>query len=94
MTGRIPISELQVVVDKAVANLKLKPGPIIIGLIAADISAIEAKALAEEVTKLTGLTGEPTVVTIGGTAETQAALAHTSRLTNPRHIIGLIKSER
>lgn len=95
MSERISVKDLQAAVDKAVARVKIKPGPIIFGFVApADFPKAEAHDIAREVAKISGLAGTPTVSVLGNAADS-AAFAESSKRLPPGHIIiGLVaKSE-
>ena len=95
MSERISVQELQAAVDKAITRIEVKPGPIIIGFVApADFSETEAHKIAQEVAKISGLAGTPTVSVLG-TAAAGSTFEKSSKLLPPGHIIiGLVaKSE-
>lgn len=96
MSERINLDELQGAVARAVANVKFKPGPIILGFVAPDgISQAEAHAAAQEVARLTGIAGTPTVANIGSASAPAGERALKAEVLAPHHIIiGLVASER
>ena len=90
MSDRVSVKDLQAAVDKAVARIKVKPGPIVVGFVApGDFPEAEAHSIAQEVAQISGIAGTPTVSKVGTAAG--KALAKSANLLPPGHIIiGLV----
>jgi len=92
MADRIQISELEDAITKAaakVASIKIGHGPIIMGFVAPPgIDAAKGRTIAEEVVKLSGVKGKPTVITEGVAAT--GLKEHADSLVKPHIIIGLV----
>jgi hypothetical protein len=93
MPKTIGIADLTSAVEKALASVKIKPGPIILGFVAPDtLDHAAALNVAKELAKATGLPGTPTVSTVAEAA----AHAHTGQKAAIPHghiIVGLVQQE-
>lgn len=93
MSERISVAALQSVVDKALVNAKLRPGPLIFGFVAPDgIEMAEAHKIATVVARESGIAGTPTVANLA-TAATAGVGERALKLPH-RIIIGLIQDDR
>lgn len=91
MPERISVQDLQTAVDKAITKMKVKPGPIVIGFVApASFSEHDAHAIAQEVAKISGLAGTPTVGVLGTSAAGEALAKSQNHLPPGHIIIGLV----
>ncbi|MDB5583415.1 MAG: hypothetical protein JWR80_8591 [Bradyrhizobium sp.] len=95
MPDRISVQNLQAAVDQAITKIKVKPGPIIIGFVApAGFPEADAHKIAQEVAKISGLAGTPTVGVLG-TSVASEALAESQHHLPPGHIIiGLVANAK
>lgn len=96
MATHIPLNEVAVAVENAVQQALAKHGAVSIdkiwvGFVAPDTIATEANAtlVANELSRATGVTGQPSVAQLGAAAGQQEQhAAHT--VTKPGHIIGIV----